>query len=157
MLLQTYVYPCIPRTGLFRTHKQQTIVLTDSRIKKINLKKLPVSISMLHSEIKIIFKWWLSWRVLGRVKLGLASASSLWAAEWWHCLFPSSDNLDIIIGNPLSAILSILSIGRINLSFPHFSTTTKKSTFLAPESQGGSVCHMTDLVKVYTTCYLWSF
>lgn len=40
MLLQTHVYPCIPRTGLFHTHKQQTIVLTDSKIKKINLKKI---------------------------------------------------------------------------------------------------------------------
>lgn len=39
---------------------------------------LSVSKSMPHSEIKLIFKWQLSPRVIRRIKLGLPGTSSLW-------------------------------------------------------------------------------
>ena len=113
---------------------------------------------MLHSEIKIIFKWQHPLGVTGRVKLWLPSTSSLWVAEWCWCLFSLAESLGFIINSPLSAALKIKSIGEVNLSFPHFSTNTK-STFLAPESQGGSisVCHMNDLIKADTTFFFFFF
>lgn len=58
-------------------------------------------------------------------------------------------SLAFFIGDPLNVTLSIKSIGRGNLSFLHFSTS---STFFAPESQGGNACHVTTLDAANPTC-----